>query len=494
MISVEQVKDELHMSYFDVNGDNKVIKMKIPERFHYVWDDCEANDPRREPTLKSQYLTPVKKKKAFYWNKYRVAELINQSQPLQSILFSPNRPRKYFMDIETEVIEGFPDVTVAREKILTYAVCDQNGDGFVTGLRPLDDAQKKRLNDRLNDYFKTLNRKFDVKFRFYESETLMMQDFMHNEVKNMPWISGWNFLKFDWAYINKRCSNLGIDYRRASPTRSMERITFKDKYDKTKKWIVEVPRHRAIIDYQFVYEKWDTIVKFKENVSLDAVAKEVLGFEKVKYNGSLMDLYNNDYETYIFYNMVDTILVALIDEKLLTFNTMYAISNEARIQLNDAMFTSISVEAKMGDEFRNKGIVFVPRKKKDREEKTESYSGGYVYEPIQGLHFFLSVVDFESMFPSIMMAFNLGVDTLVGQIDKTAKPWTIKHHITGETIPFSSKIHINTAGGFAYSKLEQSTLRGFISTMINKRVLAKEAASQVENEIATLKEMLPSAN
>lgn len=498
MISIEQIDNYLYMSYFDENGDNKLVRVNISAHHNFVWETCLPNDPKVESGLRSQYLSPVKKKKTYYLNKYRIAELINGNDfpaKLKAALFAPTKPRKYFMDIETEVIDGFPDVNIGREKILTYAICDEVGNGYVTGLKPLTDHQKHRLNQRVNEYFERLGRKFNIEFKYYESETLMMSDFMYNQVTKMPWIGGWNFLKFDWAYINTRCSNLGIDHKRASPTGRVEKMQIKDKYDKNKKWNVDIPRHRAIIDYQFVYEKWDTIVKFKENASLDAVSKEVLGFEKVKYAGTLMDLYNNDYETYIFYNMIDTILVALIDEKLLTFNTMYAIANEARIQLNDAMFTSVSVEAKMGDEFRNKNIVFVPRNKSDKEKESgESYSGGYVYQPIPGLHFYLSVVDFESMFPSIMMAFNLGVDTLVGKMEQKVvdgkKVWYVVHHITGEEIPFDYNNHIVTDAKFVYDKSEQSTLRGFIATMINKRVAAKDAASQLDNEISTLKEML----
>jgi DNA polymerase elongation subunit (family B) len=298
----------------------------------------------------------------------------------------------------------------------------------------------------------------------------MMSDFMYHEVPKMPWISGWNFLKFDWAYINRRCKNIGVDYTKASPTGTMEKMSFKDKYDKSKRWYVELPKHRAIVDYQMVYEKWDTVVKFKENASLDAVAKEVLGYEKVKYPGSLSEFYESDYEGFIFYNMVDTILVSLIDKKIATFNTMFAIANGAGIQLNDAQFTSVGVEAKLQKEFTTKGIVLVPRAKGTGSDEEESYSGGYVYEPEIGIHEKAFIVDYASMFPSILMAFNIGTDSLVGLYDQEIGK--IKNY-KGQWIEFDPIIHIKSTYGTVFDKTSDSSLRSFIANTINERLEAK---------------------
>jgi len=489
MISIEQEYDTLKISFFDENGDNKILKAKIPESQLFNWANCNG-DPVLTPFpgKMSQYKQPVYKKKGTYLNKYRQREVMDKfPQHWKDMIHSRNKPRKFFMDIETEVIDAFPDVNVGREKIVSNSWCDEFYNGTVTGLKPLTLEQQDRLQQRVNDYFKKDGHEYKITFKYYESEVLMMSDLMYHEVPKMPWISGWNFLKFDWAYINRRCKNIGVDYTRASPTGSMEHMSFKDKYDKSKKWKVELPKHRAIVDYQMVYEKWDTVVKFKENASLDAVAKEVLGYEKVKYPGSLSDFYENDYEGFIFYNMVDTILVSLIDKKIATFNTMFAIANGAGIQLNDAQFTSVGVEAKLQKEFTDKNIVLVPRVKDENTGHEESYSGGYVYEPQIGIFEHAYILDFASMFPSILMAFNIGTDSFVGMYDEEVKKIFT---YSKEYVEYDPNIHIKSASKAVYDKTEDSSLRCFIANTINERLEAKLASAEIENDIKTLEEVL----
>lgn len=488
MISIEQDGSKLIVSFFDDKGNNRVAKVPIPTSQQFNWANYNG-DPHvmRIPDKVSQYNRPVYKKKGVMLNKYRQREFI-ESFPKEwlDMIFGNHKPRKYFMDIETEVIDGFPDVLVGREKIISNSFCDEFGNGVVTGLLPLTSEQQVRLEKKVNDYFKKEELTYKIKFKHYSTELLMMEDLIYHDVPTMPFISGWNFLKFDWAYINKRCENLGVEYTRTSPTGSMETMSFKDKYDKTKKWIVKLPKHRAIVDYQMIFEKWDTTVKFKENNSLDAVSKEVLGYEKVKYPGSLQEFYERDYEGFLFYNMVDTILVSLIDKKIATFDTMYSLANGSRIQLNDALFTSVSVEAKLQKEFNKKGIVCVPRDK-NSGGPTESYSGGYVVDPEKGIFEDVFIVDYASMFPSILMAMNIGTDTLVGMYDNELGK--IKTY-SGDLLDLHPTNHIKGASNAVFDKRSESSLRSLIANTINNRLEAKVASAEIENEIKTLEEMM----
>lgn len=509
MISLEQSNGTVNISFYDKKGDNRVLKATIPRSELYNWEvNGPYSDNSADPIFKSQYGKPISKKKTTWLDRYRMREFLDKfPQAHKDWIFSNHKPRKFYMDIETEMIDGqgFPDTKVAREMITSYSYCDEFGNGVVSGLQALSKEAKKRLNDRVNEYFAKTGKTFNIEFKYYESETLMMKELIYHEIPRMPWIAGWNFLKFDWAYITKRCENLGIDYTKTSPTGKMDKYTYKEKFDKKKKWEVFLPKHRAIIDYLVVYEKWDTVVKFKDNNSLDAVAKELLGYEKVKYPGSLQDFYENDYEGFLFYNMVDTILVQLIDERILAFNTMLAIANDAKIQLMDTMYTSMSVEAKMQDQFQKKGVKFVPRGRVNSDDE-EGYSGGWVYEPECGLKEYLAIFDFASQFPSLMSAFNVGTDTYVAKqvmretLVGVGKEQTVKWEWTGETKdhdgnPFTIDPvnHITTAYGTVFDKTEQSTLRLYIAEMINQRLAAKQASAELETEILNLKEMLEAA-
>lgn len=512
MISIEQDFNKLKISFFDNKGDNRVLSADIPQSQMFNWVvasdiDGEERQPVN-PNYLSQYGKQICKKKTTRLNRYRIREILNSfPDSHKEMVFSNHKPRKFYADIETDIVpgQGFPDANKAREAILSYAYCDEHCNGVVSGLIPLSEHAQKRLQDRVNDYFKKTGKTFNIKFKHYENETLMLKEFVQHEIPKMPWLTGWNFLKFDWKYIIKRCENLGIDYSYTSPTRKMDRYTFKEKFNKKNKWEVLLPKHRSIIDYQMVYERWDTVVKFKENSSLDAVSKQLLGYEKVKYPGSLKDFYENDYEGYLFYNMVDTILVYLIDERILAFNTMLAISNDARIPLMDAVYTSMSVEAKMQDQFEKKGIKLIPRGKTVQTDDEDSYSGGWVYEPEVGLKEYMFIFDFASQFPSLMSAFNMGTDTYIGKkvFRETIKvvdgkevkerEWTGEvYDLEGKPMTIDPVNHITTAYGTVFDKTKSSTLRLYIAGMINQRLEAKKNSAELETEILNLKELLNS--
>ena len=74
-----------------------------------------------------------------------------------------------------------------------------------------------------------------------------------------------------------------------------------------------IPQHKLIVDYKAIYEKWDRTVDVKENGTLDFVSEAALGIKKIKYPGTLQDLFNKDFPQYVFYNAIDGILVELLD-------------------------------------------------------------------------------------------------------------------------------------------------------------------------------------
>jgi hypothetical protein len=84
--------------------------------------------------------------------------------------------------------------------------------------------------------------------------------------------------------------------------------------------------HVGIIDYLDVYRRWDRTVAIKENNTLDFVGNAVLGVTKLKYEGTLQELYEKDYDKYILYNAVDAAIVCLIHKKLKTINAVLSVS------------------------------------------------------------------------------------------------------------------------------------------------------------------------
>ena len=99
----------------------------------------------------------------------------------------------------------------------------------------------------------------------------------------------------------------------------------------------EVPAHRMIFDYMQLYEICDTSIKVKESSSLDFVSSKLVGVDKIKYNGSLQKLYEDDFETFMYYNAVDSVLVQKIHDARNYISIIYAISSLARIRIVDVV-------------------------------------------------------------------------------------------------------------------------------------------------------------
>jgi DNA polymerase elongation subunit (family B) len=496
MINIEQKFGTVHISYYGEDGGIMKMSVNIPESQKFQWVECEPDDPRRDKEFVSHQNVPVKKEKAKGLNKYRMIEFIDSfSDEVKAKIFSTSSPKKWFMDIETEVIDGFPDTTNPKERVLANAFCDQKGNGFVTGLIKLSLAQKQRLEDRVNDYFadikdESLRKKYKIQYKYYNSEALMLSDLFYTYIPKMPMLTGWNFLKFDWDFLVNRCRKIGVNPEKSSPTGSMFTLSLKDKYNPTITQKIEIPMHRAVVDYMAIFEKWDTSMKFKTSLNLDYVGKEILGLQKVSYTGTLMDLYHNDYETYLYYNMVDTILVALIDEKLQTFNTMLTIASEGGVQLHDAAFASVVIESLFSKFFYAQKKVFV---KKDIDRDDSTYDGGFVLEPGKGIKNDVTIFDYESMFPSLMMLGNTGTDTHLGKTTDEGKTYMGKDNKIHTIDP---KKHIWLASGAVYQKADdegnpvESVMRVVVSQLFTQRIKAKHAPAAIYRDIEKLKSML----
>lgn len=501
MIYYEQIYDKFHISYFNERGGINLEKITIPEKEKYIWEEVSPDASRKHPKLTSHLGNHVKKTRRNYLDKYRTFEFLNQlPDRLKQRVFSMNTPNKWFMDIETQVIAGLNATEAAQQakgRVNSNTFCNEQGDVYIQGTKPLTPAQKERLSDRINNYFKDpknyangkkpINKEFNVKFKYYEHEATMLADLFYKYVPKMPLITGWNFLKFDWQYLVNRCKNLGVDYTKSSPTGNMYTLVLKDKYDKTKKERIELPAHRGVVDYLAIYEKWDSSIKLKSSYALNQVGLDVLGLQKISYTGTLDDLYETDYETYLYYNAVDTILVQLIDERLGTFNTMMTLANEGHVALHDAAFASVIMESLFSEEFYNGGQVLV---KQDYPEDNESYSGGYVEEPGKGKYQNVVIFDYESMFPSIMMWGNTGIDTLLGHTKDEGKTYIDK---IGQTHTIDPDKHIWMTSGVVYEKNKDSVMRRTLSKLFDTRVFAKKATGIIDLEIAELEKMLETA-
>jgi DNA polymerase elongation subunit (family B) len=454
MIDIEQMYDRLRISHFGKDGQVAFKDIAIPKTEKYKWE--LAGNERKDPFYTTWDGQPVKKVRANFLNKFRVEEfLASQSEEVTKDLYEFNQPDVWFCDIEVEVGEEFPDPAQAATPVLAVALVNSSGQVYVFGLKPLSHDQITKIRDKMKKYFEKFDVEIIFQYEHFKSEAELLYTLFDKWFKKMPLITGWNFVGFDWKFLVNRAKRIGIDPALCALNGQMKDNDF--------------PMHKVIVDYLDLYKKWDRVVKIKENNKLDTVANAALGVTKIKYNGTFMDLYNTDFETYIYYNAVDTFLVYLIDKKLKTMQTFLMLGNVTRVEAQKAYSPIWMTEAIVTREFFKRKKVVAEIKK---AVKNKSFEGAYVKAPIPGLHEDIATFDFASLYPSAMRQWNISPESYKGINIDLKENW------------------IKTASGAVFENSEDSVMRTILTDFYSKRKQSKDKSFELEKEIDELEKIL----
>ena len=192
----------LVVSYVDKSGD---IKLK-----YYNWDtpmkyvSCEDNDPQRHPKFKSWDGKSVKQVEVSHPDRYAIYEFLDSLPDSEkNEIFEFNLPKIYFIDIETEIIDGFPEASEANTRVLSISIV-YDDKIILLGLKDMSQDMQDRIINNTNKYFEKFNANYKFKYIKYEDEFDMLYAFFYKMVPKMPLLTGWNFLNYDWTYLVNR--------------------------------------------------------------------------------------------------------------------------------------------------------------------------------------------------------------------------------------------------------------------------------------------------
>lgn len=467
----------LSCSYFNSNGDIEYVKIPIPKEERYDWDTCDKSDKHADKVFSSWDGKSVKKKFSNRLSKYRIEEILLKHKdglalPLQQF----NQPKKYFVDIEVEVVDGFPDPETVQSKVTAISIAGADSKRvLVMGLKELTEEQCRQIDADINKHFAKFGDKWNFQYVQYQSEFELLDTFFTKLMPTFPCISGWNFSGYDWPYLINRAelinksiptSSRRIDISKCSPS---GKLLGKNRY----------PEHRLIVDYLDIYKKWDRVIKIRENDRLDYVGKMAVGIEKIKYPGTLKDLYEKDFQKFIFYNAVDSVLVHYIDKKLNTMLAYFKLAHIAGIEVKKAFSPIAIMEAVMCRRFLERNQVFI--KMLDNDEEQRDFEGAYVKDPVKGFHKWVTCYDFASLYPNTICQFNISPETFVGN----------------NVIPQENQIkvgeHVNDDGTITWRTFkndEDSILRLIISDLYKHRKMVKNKYLDVNKDIDVLERRL----
>ena len=474
LLDVIQNKTNLEISYWGDDHKTHIEIVPIHEDDWYVWL-TEPVNKKDEPggTVKNWNKDKVWKHRLNLTNpketlnRYRMYEIVdNLPEEKKDKIFSYNLPEMFFIDIENMMQDGKPDPEKADKPITVIGVCCPNDTIMVLSAgKNLTQKQIGEIQTQIDDHFKQVNRKFKFVFRCFNKEYDLLYFFLKNLVPNMAMITGWNVEDYDWRYIINRAKQLEIDIEISSPTHRMSGKT-------------ERPTHVGLIDYLKAYKKWTW--NSNENYKLDYIGEKLCGIKKVQHSESLDDMWNNNFQKYVYYNAIDCGLVKLIHEKCNALTCGITTAWLGHIRAMDCFSTTYIPENLLRIKFAEQGRVLAVSPKPKKKGDGEKYEGAFVKQPIPGLHKYCTCNDYASLYPSLMRQFNIGPETLVTMLpendEELKQQWRDKGYIV-------------CASGAVYEK-EDGNLKKIITDLYFKRKAYKKTSFKYTQCYYDLKDLM----
>jgi len=304
------------------------------------------------------------------------------------------------IDIEVGSENGFPDPYEANEPITAITIRYMNGDTLVYGC---EDFQN--YNDNVT-YFKC------------QHEYDLCKKFLQNWEENCPdIISGWNIKFFDIPYLFNRFNRvLGEEQtKKLSP---WGLINQRKVFAMNKENIAYELLGVATWDYIEMYRWYAPGGKSQESYKLDNIANVEINEKKLSYDeyDNLHQLYRLNYQKFIEYNIKDVDLIFKLEDKLKLFELGLTLSYDTKSNFDDIFAQTRMWDAIIYNELLGKNIIVPP---KEVGEKDEKFEGAYVKDPQVGMHYWVASFDLDSLYPHLMMQYNVSPETLLDPSEYT---------------------------------------------------------------------------
>ena len=389
-----------------------------------------------------------------------VYQYIRQEFP-DEVDYNVNQIKMYAMDIEVQCENGFPDVEAAAEEMLSITIKDM--------------VSKKFYIWAVKD-FNTDHTKF-----IFDTEREMLMHFIDWWVKNTPDIlTGWNVNLYDVPYICRRVKRiLGTKWMNSiSP---WNRANEREVYVQGRKNYAYDVSGINILDYLDLYRKFT--YSNQESYRLDHIAFVELGERKLDHSEyeNFKDFYTRDWQKFIEYNIQDTELIDRLEEKMKLLDLAITMSYDAKVNFEDVYSQVRMWDTMIYNYLTDRNIVVPPKKGAKKDEK---YAGAYVKEPIPGKYDWVVSFDLNSLYPHLIMQYNISPETL----------WETRHtsasveRILNEEITIEDDVCV-CANGAQYRKDIQGFLPQMMQVIYDERTIYKKKMLQAKRDY----EVQPSA-
>jgi DNA polymerase elongation subunit (family B) len=365
----------------------------------------------------------------------------------------------FTIDIETSTEHGFPDIKSANEEILLITVKEL--------------ATKRIITFGSKTY---VNPREDVIYVNCKDEQALLTQFLEFWSKSHPdVITGWNTDFFDMPYLIRRIEReLGDgESNKLSPWGYVnERKTFIKGSEEIHYDIVGI----AQLDYLELYKKY-TYSK-QESYRLDYIAEQELGDKKkVNPGDSFKDFYTNHWQEFVDYNIHDVELVDKLEDKMRLIELHLTMAYNAKINFEDVYSQVRMWDTIIYNHLRKKGIV-VPAK--SYSGKDSQFEGAYVKDPIIGLHKWMASFDLNSLYPHLIMQYNISPETLTSEKISVTVDKLLNQEI--DTTYVKQRDLALTANGWTYTKEFKGFMPELMEQMYKNRSKFKKQMLVIQQE------------
>ena len=355
-----------------------------------------------------------------------------------------------YIDIETSSEHGFPDVRNATEEVL--AISYRCGETFrVYGCQGYEPSE-------------------GVLFVPCTSEEHLLLEFVNDWSMNYPdIITGWNSRFFDIPYlVNRIVKILGQKMANKLSPWGWYKENEINLFGNRKQQVFELVGITSI-DYMDVYKKF--IYVNQESYSLNHIAYAELGEKKLDYSeySSLHELYKTNFQKFVDYNVRDVVLLERLEEKLKLLEMIISLAYMAKCNFNDVFSPVKMWDCIIFNHLKDQQIVVPPKK---HETKLEAYEGAYVKDPQIGRHKWVASFDLNSLYPHLIMQYNISPETLVGMHTESGLVDALLDKKVD--VDFLREKNLTmTPNGSLYSRKKQGFLPALMEKMYTDRVKYK---------------------
>jgi len=401
-----------------------------------------------------------------YGNTNYVAQYINEEFP-GNIEWDRSLINVTSLDIECKFGEGFPDPAIADQEVTAITTKNNIDDIYYTFGCGDYDKEKSIMQTHEVRYIKCGN------------ERELLHKFLYHIAKTSPDVlTGWNIEFFDIPYLVNRIAkvNGGNKEKMLSPWRMIDKREVQQPFSTNTRVKYDI-KGITCLDYLAIFKKFAFTYGPQESYKLDNIANVVLGEKKLDFGeaSDLNELHDNDYQKFIDYNIKDVELIDRMEDKLGLITLCLTMAYKGGVNYDSVLGTVAIWDSLIYRDLHSRNIT-IPQ----NEESTKgAYPGGYVKEPQVGMHDWVCSFDLNSLYPSIIMQYNMSPETILLDDELGVN---VESVLDGKV----KNTHPNTAlavNGTRFDTTKPGVLPQIIQEIYNERVQHKQKQLKAEQEL-----------